>query len=163
MSADPSPDSIGICLLTISDSRELKNDESGDYLENTLADNHYEIINREIVREDTDRLKRRFQTWIDSNESDVVISTGGTGISSRDRTLDVINDMLDKTLPGFGELFRQLSYEEVGAYTVMSRATAGRADDTLIIALPGSTNAVKLALNEIILEILPHMVKEIRT
>jgi molybdenum cofactor biosynthesis protein B len=161
MSNDPQPEEIVVHLMTISDSRTETDDQSGQLMRDHLEEAGYVIDDHTIQRENLTDLRNAFADVIDDERCDVVISTGGTGISSRDQTLEAVEELIDKPLPGFGELFRQLSREEVGPYTVMSRATAGRARDTMVIALPGSTNAVELALDEIILEILPHMVKEI--
>lgn len=160
MSTSPDPNSIAVRILTVSDSRELENDQSGDLIAQRFKDAGYPPVDRRIVREDPARLKQAFQRGIRDPSIDALVSTGGTGISHRDRTLDVLDDLLDRELPGFGELFRAKSVDEVGAYTVMSRATAGRAAKTIVFALPGSPNAVELAVEEIILEILPHTVHE---
>lgn len=162
MSSDPSPAEIRVQLFTISDTRKLENDQSGNLMREFLASEGYEIHDQVIVREDYEVLEQSFYRSVTNNDIDVVISSGGTGISRRDRTIEVVESLMDKPLPGFGEMFRRLSQKEVGAYTVMSRAVAGRAQDTLIVSLPGSPNAVQLAFEEILLTILPHMVKEIR-
>jgi len=162
MSDDPLPEDIRVQLYTASDSRSFGDDRSGTLMAEVLSGRNYEIAGRSILREEYDRLFDSFRESVEDDAVDVIISSGGTGISSRDRTIEAVSNLLDKTLPGFGQLFRELSYEEIGPYTVMSRCMAGRSDDTLIIALPGSPNAVTLAFEEIILDILPHMVKEIR-
>ena len=162
MSSDPSPKQIEIQLFTISDTREPQNDTSGNLMRELLSDRGYAIYGSAIVRENYHDLRESFKAAMDNSVIDVIISSGGTGISSRDRTVEVVEELLDKPLPGFGEMFRRLSEKEVGAYTVMSRALAGRGGDTLLLALPGSPNAVQLAFEEILLKILPHMVKEIR-
>lgn len=160
--SDPSPQSIQVQLFTISDTRQADTDESGAIMTELLRSNSYSCYGHRIVREEPEELQEAFSEVVEDPEIDVVISSGGTGISGRDQTLETVRPMLDKELPGFGELFRHLSYEEVGPYTVLSRATAGRSGDTLVVVLPGSPSAVKLALEEILMKILPHMVKEIR-
>jgi len=162
MSSDPPPKDIEIQLFTISDTRDPENDTSGNLMRELLDEQGYSIYGSAIIREDYKDLREAFKAGLDESTIDVVISSGGTGISSRDRTVEVVEELLDKPLPGFGEMFRRLSEKEVGAYTVMSRTLAGRADDTLLLALPGSPNAVQLAFEEILLKILPHMVKEVR-
>ncbi len=160
MGPSDSPPSFGIALLTISDTRAEADDESGSLMEEIIVREGFDPVRREIVREEPDRLREAFREVVDRADVDVLITSGGTGISHRDRTLEVLRPMLDRELPGFGELFRRLSFDEIGAYTVMSRATAGRIDTTVVFALPGSPNAVELALEEIVVPILPHAVRE---
>jgi molybdenum cofactor biosynthesis protein B len=142
---------LSIGLLTVSDSRTDADDTSGDYLrEQALAAGHH-VVDRLICRDDIYQLRSVFSRWIADADVGVVISTGGTGITGRDSTPEAVLPLVDKTIDGFGELFRQISYQEIGASTVQSRAFAGIANATLIFCLPGSTGACRTAWEQILL------------
>ena len=148
---DPVPTPLQIALITVSDTRTLETDKSGGLLmERLLAAGHV-IALRTIVKDELDAVRRAFSTGIDSPAIDVVISTGGTGITQRDVTPEAFAPLVTKAIPGFGELFRSLSYADIGASTIQSRAEAGLCGTTLVFMLPGSTGAVRLALEKIIL------------
>lgn len=150
----PKPDqafvALNVAVLTVSDTRSAANDTSGDtIIEKLLAVGH-RVAARAIVRDDVALLQKQFQTWIAASDIDVVISTGGTGLTRRDITPEAVRPFITKPIPGFGELFRALSYEEIGTSTLQSRAEAGVADTTLIFLLPGSTGACRLGMDKII-------------
>jgi molybdenum cofactor biosynthesis protein B len=134
---------LNIGLLTVSDTRTPENDTSGDILAERVAAAGHELAARAIQREDFEELVARFHAWVDDEGIDVIISTGGTGLTGRDLTPDALDRVKDKDIPGFGELFRQLSYDSIGTSTVQSRACAVVSRGTYIFALPGSNGAVK--------------------
>ncbi|WP_417450562.1 molybdenum cofactor biosynthesis protein B [Kordiimonas sp.] len=132
-----------IAVMTISDTRTLEDDRSGDTLAARVNDAGHILADRVIVRDDRDAITSQLYMWLDDKDVDVIISTGGTGITGRDITPECFEALYTKAIPGFGELFRMLSYETIGTSTIQSRATAGIAGTTLMFALPGSTGAVK--------------------
>ena len=142
--------SLRIALYTVSDSRTPENDTSGDYLAQALAAAGHRLARRAIVTDDRYRLRATVSTDIADAEVDAVLLTGGTGITGRDITPEALVPLFDKTIEGFGELFRYLSFHDVKTSTIQSRAVAGVANGTLIFALPGSTGAVRLAWEEIL-------------
>ena len=134
---------VRIAVLTVSDTRGLAEDRSGDTLVERLLDAGHVLADRAIVRDDTDLIVARLDAWIDDPQVDCVVSTGGTGVTGRDVTPEAIERVAEKMIPGFGELFRWLSYAKIGTSTIQSRACAGVARGTYLFALPGSTGAVK--------------------
>ncbi|MFD1788698.1 molybdenum cofactor biosynthesis protein B [Sphingomonas floccifaciens] len=134
---------VRIAVLTVSDTRGLADDRSGDTLVARIAAAGHELADRAIVRDDTDTIVARLHGWIDDPSVDCIITTGGTGVTGRDVTPEAIERVADKMIPGFGELFRWLSYEKIGTSTIQSRACACVTRGTYIFALPGSTGAVK--------------------
>ncbi|MFN3473658.1 MAG: molybdenum cofactor biosynthesis protein B [Blastomonas sp.] len=134
---------INIALLTISDTRTAADDTSGDILAGLITAKGHRLITRAIERDDVERLVVRLNNWIDDAEIDAVISTGGTGLTGRDITPEALDRVKEKDIPGFGELFRWLSYQTIGTSTVQSRACAVLSRGTYIFALPGSNGAVK--------------------
>ena len=134
---------INIAVLTVSDTRTAENDTSGDILAERIAKAGHNLVARAIVRDDAAVLSDYFNGWIDDPSIDAIISTGGTGLTGRDVTPEALDRIKDKTIEGFGELFRWLSYQTIGTSTVQSRATAVVARGTYIFALPGSNGAVK--------------------
>ena len=153
---------VRVAVVTISDTRTPANDHSGSLLQERLAAAGHGICDYRIVPDEPARIEPLLRDWCARADCDAVILNGGTGIATRDRTYDVVAALLDKTLPGFGEIFRILSYEEVGAAAMLSRAVAGVCEGTLLFSLPGSTNAVRLALEKLILPELAHLVWELR-
>ncbi len=147
-------------VLTVSDSRTRETDSGGDLIVESLAAAGHEIARRELVKDEPHEIGRVLGDWIRDPEVEVVLTTGGTGISKRDGTVEVVERFLDKRIDGFGELFRMLSWEEIGSAAMLSRAVAGLAQGTLIFALPGSRAAVKLALDKLIVPELPHLLFE---
>jgi molybdenum cofactor biosynthesis protein B len=134
---------INIALLTISDTRGPDDDTSGDILAQRIKDAGHKLVARAIEKDDAGRIANRFNNWIDDRGVDAIISTGGTGLTGRDVTPEALDKVKDKEIPGFGELFRWLSYKTIGTSTVQSRALAVVARGTYIFALPGSNGAVK--------------------
>ncbi|MBO9623274.1 MAG: molybdenum cofactor biosynthesis protein B [Sphingomonas sp.] len=133
---------VRIAVLTVSDTRTLADDRSGDRLVERLTSAGHELADRAIVRDDADLIVARLHAWIDDPQVDVILTTGGTGVTGRDVTPEALARVWDKEIPGFGELFRWLSYQTIGTSTIQSRATAGVARGTYVFALPGSTGAV---------------------
>lgn len=134
---------LNIAVLTTSDTRTLAEDKSGDVLVERLTDAGHKLAGRAIVRDDIDAIAGQFQTWIEDPEVDVVISTGGTGVTGRDVTPEALAKVVEKHIAGFGEMFRWLSYQKIGTSTVQSRADAGVAGGTYIFILPGSPGACR--------------------
>jgi molybdenum cofactor biosynthesis protein B len=134
---------VNIALLTVSDSRSLADDKSGDTLAERILAAGHRLIDRRIEKDDQEAIVSCLHAWIDDPEVDCIITTGGTGVTGRDVTPEAIERIQDKPIPGFGELFRWLSFETVGTSTIQSRACACVARGTYIFALPGSTGAVK--------------------
>jgi molybdenum cofactor biosynthesis protein B len=134
---------VRIAILTISDSRSAAEDRSGDTLEKLLTAAGHILAARAIIRDEADMIVSRLHNWIDDADVDVVITTGGTGLTGRDVTPEALHRLDGKDIPGFGELFRWLSYQSIGTSTIQSRACAVVARGTYIFALPGSTGAVK--------------------
>jgi molybdenum cofactor biosynthesis protein B len=141
---------VRIAALTVSDTRQLADDRSGDTLVERLTAAGHTLAARAIVRDDVPALVAQLEAWIENPEIDCVISTGGTGVTGRDVTPEALAKVWDKEIPGFGELFRWLSYASIGTSTVQSRATAGVARGTYLFALPGSTGAVRDAWDGIL-------------
>ncbi len=142
---------LHVAVLTVSDTRTRENDTSGDLIEERLKRAGHHVAARLILKDDVETLRAQVQAWIDDPAIEAVIATGGTGLTRRDVTPEAIEPLLTKPIPGFGELFRWLSYEEIGTATIESRAFAGVAGDTLIFCLPGSTGACRLGMDKIIL------------
>lgn len=137
-------------LLTVSDSRDLTSDRSGSWLAEALTAAGHAVAERALVPDDIYAIRARVSNWIADPDIELIITTGGTGITGRDGTPEAVAPLLDKTIEGFGELFRQLSFIQIGAATVQSRALAGVANNALIFCLPGSTRAVQLAWEQIL-------------
>ena len=153
------PASVRCFVLTISDSRTAGTDTSGDAIARALAGAGHEVIGRRIVRDDPGAVSEVVRA--ESLRADLVVTTGGTGITARDSTYEAISMLLDKRLDGFGELFRMLSYEQIGAAAMLSRACAGSIGTAAIFALPGSEHAVRLAMDKLILPEIGHVVREL--
>lgn len=141
---------LNLAILTVSDSRTPENDTSGELLAKSATDAGHHVVAREICRDDRYLLRALFSRWIADPEVQVVISTGGTGVTGRDNTPEALAPLLDKEIKGFGELFRSLSFDEIGASTIQSRTLAGMANATLLFCLPGSTGACRTAWNGIL-------------
>jgi molybdenum cofactor biosynthesis protein B len=153
------PASVRCFVLTISDTRTAETDSSGDAIAWELTAAGHEVIGRRIVRDDPGAVSEIVKS--ESPNADLIVTTGGTGITARDSTYEAIAALLDKRLDGFGELFRMLSYEQIGAAAMLSRACAGSIGTTAIFALPGSGHAVKLAMEKLILPEIGHVVREL--
>jgi molybdenum cofactor biosynthesis protein B len=154
------PKSVRCFVLTISDTRTEANDASGDAIAALLTGAGHEIAGRRIVKDEPASVRSAVQDL--GGKVDVVITTGGTGITARDSTYEAIVALLDKQLDGFGELFRMLSYNEIGAAAMLSRAVAGTMRSVAVFALPGSEHAVRLAIEKLILPEIGHVVRELR-
>ena len=141
---------LSLCVLTVSDSRTLAEDSSGDFLASALADAGHRLAERTLLPDDRYQLRARVSQWIADPAIDGILVTGGTGFTGRDSTPEALMPLLDKQMPGFGELFRALSFEEIGTSTLQSRAFAGLANGTFLFALPGSTSACRTAWERII-------------
>jgi molybdopterin adenylyltransferase len=155
------PDSIRCAVLTVSDTRTPDTDTSGGLIRETLGLAGHKVVAYEIVPDEPDRIREMLTEWIARDDIQAILSNGGTGIAARDTTYDAIAGLLDKRIDGFGELFRMLSWQEIGAAAMLSRAVAGVAGGTLVVAMPGSTAAVRLALTKLIVPELGHLVYEI--
>ena len=148
-------------VLTISDTRTPANDTSGIAIAALLEANGHEVTGRSIVKDDPEAIRATLMKQLDNAATQVIITTGGTGITSRDSTYEVVCNLFEKRLEGFGELFRMLSYQEIGASAMMSRACAGTAQGKIVVALPGSENAVRLGMTKLLLPELGHLVREL--
>ncbi|GAB4526943.1 MAG: molybdenum cofactor biosynthesis protein B [Haliangiales bacterium] len=147
---------VHVAVLAVSDTRTLETDRSGQIIADLLTEAGHQIATRAIVRDNRDTIRAKLQGFIDDPGVDVVIATGGTGVTPRDVTPEAMAPLVTKPIPGFGELFRWLSYEEIGTSTIQSRAEAALCSDTYVFLLPGSTGAVKTAMTRILLSQLDH-------
>lgn len=152
MSSQKEFEPLNICILTVSDTRTFDTDTSGQKLQDLLTLAGHYLYARELVIDDIYQIRSVVSRWIAEKQAQVVLVTGGTGFAGRDSTTEALTPLFDKTVVGFGELFRQVSYEEIGTSTIQSRATAGLANRTLIFCLPGSTGACVTAWEKIIAE-----------
>ena len=141
---------VNIAVLTISDSRTFKNDKSGDILKEKIEEEGHFCILRDIIKDEPKQLLSVLNNWTKNNSLDVIVTTGGTGLTVRDITVDTVEPYFDKKIDGFGELFRWFSYKKIGTSTIQSRATAGTKKGKYIFCLPGSPSACKDAWNDIL-------------
>ena len=141
---------LAIAVLTISDSRTLDSDTSGDLLVERLTGDGHLLTHRQLIPDNVYQIRATVSNWIADSTTNVVLTTGGTGFTGRDSTPEALLPLFDKIIEGFGELFRQISYEEIDSSTIQSRAVAGIANATLIFAVPGSTNACATAWDQIL-------------
>ena len=141
---------LDICVLTVSDTRSIAEDTSGDTLIAALSEAGHQLAERRLVKDDIYDMRAAVSNWIADKNVHVVLITGGTGFHSRDSTPEAMKPLFDMQVEGFGELFRQVSYDEIGTSTIQSRAAAGIANRTLVFCLPGSTGACKTAWHKII-------------
>jgi len=156
------PPSVGCYVLTVSDTRTPETDMGGLAIRELLAGAGHPLTGSAIVRDDPAAVVARVRERLNDGDTQVIITTGGTGISSRDSTYEAVEGLLEKRLPGFGELFRMLSFQEIGSAAMMSRATAGTVGRKAIFILPGSPDAVRLAMTRLILPELSHVVQQLR-
>jgi molybdopterin adenylyltransferase len=154
------PASVRCFVITISDTRTEATDSSGDAIADLLTAGGHQVVGRRIVHDEPADVRDVVQKA--ASGADVIITTGGTGITSRDSTFEAIESLLHKKLEGFGELFRMLSYEEIGAAAMLSRASAGTLGRVAVFSLPGSEHAVRLAVTKLILPEIGHVVRELR-
>ena len=141
---------LALCVLTVSDTRTRENDTSGDYLAQALTDAGHRLVDRALLPDDRYKLRACVSQWIADDHVDGILVTGGTGFTGRDSTPEALLPLLDKQMPGFGELFRAVSVEEIGTSALQSRAFAGLANGTFLFALPGSTSACRTAWDKIL-------------
>lgn len=156
------PATLTCAVVTISDTRTLETDTGGQLVVDLLSAAGHDVVYREIIPDEPAVMIPLLESWRDGAEVDVVLMTGGTGITSRDQTYETVTKLITRPLPGYGELFRVLSYEQVGAAAILSRATGGLMQQTLLLTMPGSPRAVELAMQKIILPELGHLVREAR-
>jgi len=149
---DTETQALNVAVLTVSDTRTAADDTSGDFLAESLAGAGHSQAARQIVKDDIYQIRAVLSAWIADADVDAVLITGGTGFSGRDSTPEAVAPLFDKHIEGFGEVFRALSYEEIGSSTVQSRALAGFANNTVIFCMPGSTGACRTAWNGLIRE-----------
>ncbi len=167
---------VNIAIITVSDTRNFSNDTSGDALAKRIAEAGHHLADRKIIKDDAGLIEAQLRAWIADKNIDVVITTGGTGITGRDVTPEAFGRVLEKTIEGFGELFRMLSYQKIGTSTIQSRAIGGVAGGTYLFALPGSTGAVKDGWDDILkfqldsrhrpcnlVELMPRLLEHLRT
>ncbi|MGE5815463.1 MAG: MogA/MoaB family molybdenum cofactor biosynthesis protein, partial [Acidobacteriota bacterium] len=155
------PVTARVFVLTVSDTRTRETDASGAAIQRLLEAAGHVISGRQLVRDEPAEVQRITRAQLDGAEAQVVITTGGTGITSRDTTYEALSGLLQKRLDGFGELFRMLSFQEIGSAAMLSRATAGIAAGKILFILPGSENAVQLAMTKLILPELGHLLREV--
>jgi molybdopterin adenylyltransferase len=155
------PSSVHCGVLTISDSRTEETDTGGRAIVSLLVEAGHQVVARALVKDDPEQVRAHVLEWTADPRVQAIITTGGTGISSRDSTYEAITALLDKQLDGFGELFRMLSYQEIGAAAMLSRACAGVSKKRIVISLPGSEHAVRLAMARLIVPELGHLVREV--
>ena len=154
------PTSVRCYVLTISDSRTEATDTSGRVIQDLLSGNGHQVTGRQILPDDPARVRAALRAQLANPDVQAILTTGGTGISSRDNSYEAIDSLLEKRLTGFGELFRALSYQEIGAAAILSRACAGTSQGKVILSVPGSEHAVRLAMTKLILPELGHLVRE---
>jgi molybdenum cofactor biosynthesis protein B len=154
------PASIRCFVLTISDTRTAENDTSGRAIASLLTQSGHRVAGQAIVKDDPAAVHALVREQLAADGIDVVITTGGTGITSRDSTVEAIEALLEKRLDGFGELFRMLSYQDIGPAAMLSRAVAGLASRRIIVSLPGSESAVRLAMEKLVIPELGHLVQQ---
>ncbi|NJO39113.1 MAG: molybdenum cofactor biosynthesis protein MoaB [Cyanobacteria bacterium CRU_2_1] len=163
----PHPDSdpvrVNCAVITVSDTRSPDTDRSGQLIQQLLQDVGHRIVDYVLVKDEPVLIQDYLKALCDRPDLEAIILNGGTGIAPRDTTYDAIERLLDKTLPGFGEVFRWLSYQEIGSRAIASRAVAGVCQTKLVFSLPGSTNAVRLAMEKLILPELSHLVKQVHS
>jgi molybdenum cofactor biosynthesis protein B len=156
------PQSIRCAVVTVSDTRTLDTDRGGELLATSLAGAGHTVVRREIVPDDPGRIRALVVELADAAMLDAVLITGGTGIAHRDQTYETVSQMLTKALPGYGELFRMLSYADIGPAAMLSRTIGGVIGRVVVLTMPGSPAAVRLALDQLILPELAHVVYEAR-
>jgi molybdenum cofactor biosynthesis protein B len=155
------PGVVGCAILTVSDTRTQETDSSGALIREYLDANAHVIRAYSIVKDEPEQIGEIIDKWAADPSIECILSNGGTGIAKRDTTYDVIAGLIEKRLDGFGEIFRQLSFQEIGAAAMLSRAVAGTYKGTLVVAMPGSTNAVRLAMDKLIAPELGHLIFEL--
>jgi len=148
---------LGIAVMTVSSTRTRAEDTAGDVIVTVLEGEGHEIVTRDVVQDAYDNVQGTVDRFVSRSDVDAVVTTGGTGVTPDDVTVEAVEPLFEKRLPGFGELFRRLSYEEVGTRAIATRATAGIADGVPVFCLPGSESAVRLGTEEIVTEMVGHL------
>jgi len=156
------PEDLGFAILVASDSRTLSDDDSGRLLEEMIGASGHRVVARRIVEDDETTIRQAVIAALEEARADVVVLSGGTGLSPRDVTLEALAPVIERPIEGFGELFRSLSWAQVGAAAMLSRATAGVVGRNVVFALPGSPRAVELAMRELVLPEITHLLGQIR-
>ena len=141
---------LNLCVLTVSDTRTGENDTSGDTLADGVSASGHNLYDRRLIKDDVYHIRAIISQWIYDEKAHAIVITGGTGFAGRDSTPEAVTPLFDKEITGFGELFRSISFEDIGSSTIQSRATAGLANQTLVFCLPGSTGACKTGWSKII-------------
>ncbi len=159
LSADK--ENLPFAVITVSDTRTEETDKSGKLICDLLTQKGHQIAGYQIVKDDPEQVRRALETCLSDPKVCIVITNGGTGVARRDGTYEVVSSFLEKTLTGFGEIYRMLSYDDIGSGAIMSRATAGIARGKVVFAIPGSSGAVRLAMEKLILEEAGHIYWEI--
>lgn len=154
------PQVIRVAVITVSDTRTLETDKGGQSVVDQLTGAGHSVVERRIVPDEPAVISGFIELLAERSDVDAILLTGGTGISGRDQTYETLVSLIDRPLPGYGELFRMLSYEEIGAAAMLSRATGGLTGSTVLLSMPGSTAAVRLAMEKLILPELGHLVGE---
>src|ERR1700755_3200299 len=157
-----SPKSVRCAVVTISDTRTLETDRGGGLIVKMLTGASNKIPSRHIVRDDPAEIEPLLKKLADPDATDAVLMTGGTGIAARDRTFETVSNLLTKAMPGYGELFRMLSYEDIGPGAMLSRAVGGVLNNVIVLTMPGSVAAVQLAMEKLIVPEIGHLVYEAR-
>jgi len=157
---EKAPRSVSCAVVTISDSRTEQDDESGKLIKQKLSENGHRVLAYAILKNDAEAIEKKIHELLGQEELQVIITSGGTGVGHRDITVEVISPILEKRLDGFGELFRFLTYREIGTPSIMSRAVGGVVGGKVILCLPGSLGAANLAMDRVILPEIGHMVRE---
>ena len=157
-----SPVKVGCAVATISDSRTLENDTSGQAVVERVESAGHQVVERTLIPDDLGAISQLVSRWADEEAIDAILLTGGTGIAARDCTPEAVAPLLTRELPGYGELLRMLSYQEIGPAAVLSRACGGLIDQTVVLTMPGSTAAVRLAMDQLVVPELAHLVSHAR-
>lgn len=157
-----SPQKVRCAVVTISDTRTIETDRGGELMVKLLTEAGHPVSSRQIVRDDPREIGPLVRKLADPEATDAVLMTGGTGIAARDRTFETVSGLLEKEMPGYGELFRMLSYEDIGPAAMLSRAIGGVLNNVIVLTMPGSVAAVQLAMEKLIVPEIGHLVYEAR-
>lgn len=156
------PQSVRCAIITVSDTRTLETDTGGQSVIDYLTAAGHSLAHREIIPDEPERMRLLLEALRGRDDVDAILMTGGTGVTSRDQTFETVSGLLDKSLPGYGEIFRMLSFQEIGPAAILSRATGGLMGNKVLLTMPGSPAAVRLAMEKIVIPELPHLVREAR-
>src|SRR5262245_6302888 len=160
--ASQGPQSACCAVITVSDTRTLENDTGGQTVIVHLTSAGHAVVVREIIPDKPARMRPLLESLRERDDIDVILMTGGTGITSRDQTYETVSSLLDRPLPGYGEIFRMLSYQDIGPAAILSRAIGGLIGRKVLLTMPGSPAAVRLAMEKIIVPQIPHLMREAR-